>query len=360
MSGMFAGARVFAGDVSRWDVSKVTDMSDMFADALRFNGDIAGWDVSQVTNMRRMFYHARQFNGNISRWNVSKVTDMGEMFCGTERFDSDISQWDVSKVETMASMFLGAHAFHRDISYWYTPNLTNVSRMFWGARAFTQDTHLYFSSLKNAKGMICAAIENVSLIAEEAKKIIRKRKRKDRRKKYRTLGKGEIPMMGAIIGDIVGSHYECGGMKRKEFVLFSEQCDFTDDTVMTLAVGKAILETGGVRERLANQTAYWMRRLGNLYADCSYGAMFREWLTDEAMTAYHSFGNGAAMRVSPCAFAAKTLDEALDMARIVTAVTHDHSEGIKGAEATTAAVFLAKSGAKKEDIKAYILSLIHI
>ena len=161
-------------------------------------------------------------------------------------------------------------------------------------------------------------------------------------------------MMGAIIGDIVGSPYECGGMPHKDFFLFSELCEFTDDTVMTLAVGKAILEAGGARERLAKQTAYWMRRLGNLYAGCSYGALFREWLTDEAMPAYHSFGNGAAMRVSPCAFAAKTLEEALDMARIVTAVTHDHPEGIKGAEATTAAVFLAKSGATKKDIKAYI------
>ena len=161
-------------------------------------------------------------------------------------------------------------------------------------------------------------------------------------------------MMGAIIGDIVGSPYECGGMPQKDFLLFSEMCEFTDDTVMTLAVGKAILEAGGARERLAKQTAYWMRRLGNLYAGCSYGALFYEWLTDEAMPAYHSFGNGAAMRVSPCAFAAKTLEEALDMARIVTAVTHDHPEGIKGAEATTAAVFLAKSGATKKDIKAYI------
>ena len=354
MSYMFEHAKAFNGDIGRWDVSNVKNMAGMFAEAKAFNGDIGRWDVSNVTDMHRMFYHAVVFDGNIGRWDVSNVTDMSEMFCGAERFNGDISRWNVRRVKTMASMFLAARAFHQNISYWDAPHLGLVTRMFWNARAFTNDPHLFFSALYNAEGMIYAAIDNVRTIAESVEKNLRERKRKVRRKKFRTLEEGEIPMLGAIIGDIAGSPYECGGMKSKDFVLLSGQCNFTDDTVMTLAVGKAILAAGGVRERLAQQTAYWMRRLGNLYDDCRYGEMFREWLTDETMPAYHSFGNGAAMRVSPCAFAAKTLDEALDMARIVAAVTHDHPEGIRGAEATTAAVFLAKNGATKTDIKAYI------
>ena len=354
MSCMFNLAKAFNGDVSCWDVSNVTDMSSMFDQAKAFNGDVSRWDVSNVTDMSGMFAYAKRFNGDISHWDVSNVTDMSGMFHRAWSFNGDIRQWNVRKVKKMDAMFLSAHAFHRDISCWYAPRLTNSGGMFVSASAFTRDTRLYFSSLKNAKEKIYDAIKEVRRAAEKAKAIIWKHRRKKRHKKYRMLGKGEIPMMGAIIGDIVGSPFECGGMPQKDFLLFSEMCEFTDDTVMTLAVGKAILEAGGARERLAKQTAYWMRRLGNLYAGCSYGALFYEWLTDEAMPAYHSFGNGAAMRVSPCAFAAKTLEEALDMARIVTAVTHDHPEGIKGAEATTAAVFLAKSGATKKDIKAYI------
>ena len=170
-------------------------------------------------------------------------------------------------------------------------------------------------------------------------------------------------MYGAMIGDIVGSKYEFQNIKKKEFPLFSSRCDYTDDTIMTVAVAKAILlsrheqfeknENGkGFREFLIETMQDFGRRYP--HPTGAYGSRFASWLLQENPKPYRSHGNGAAMRVSPCGLAAVTMEEALALARASASVSHDHPEGIKGAEAVSAAVFLAKSGKSKEEIGQYI------
>ena len=148
-------------------------------------------------------------------------------------------------------------------------------------------------------------------------------------------------MLGAIIGDIVGSRFEWDNIKSKEFELFTDRCRPTDDSVMTLAVAQAILNSEGDLARLGAETVACMQALGRKYPAAGYGGRFHRWLFEMDPVPYHSFGNGAAMRVSPCAWAADSLESAKAMARAVTEVTHDHPEGLKGAEATAAAVYLA-------------------
>lgn len=163
-------------------------------------------------------------------------------------------------------------------------------------------------------------------------------------------------MIGALVGDIVGSRFEWHNIKSKDFDLFTPDCFFTDDSVMSLAVAKAILESGNAPETLAVNAVKEMRRLGRAYPDAGYGGRFGVWLTEPDPKPYNSFGNGAAMRVSACGFSAKSLEEALALAHTVTAVTHDHPEGLKGGEATAAAVYLAANGKSKQEIKAFVQS----
>lgn len=170
-------------------------------------------------------------------------------------------------------------------------------------------------------------------------------------------------MYGAFIGDIVGSKYEFNNIKTKSFPLFSQGCDYTDDTIMTVAVAKAILLSlrenpeknlsGKSFEALLVET---MQDFGKRYPNPTgaYGGNFAEWLYQQNPKPYGSFGNGSAMRVSPCGLAAVTLEEALSLAHASACVTHNHPEGIKGAEAVSAAVFLAKIGKTKEEIGRYI------
>ena len=171
-------------------------------------------------------------------------------------------------------------------------------------------------------------------------------------------GKEADRMIGAIIGDIVGSVYEFRNIKTKLFPFFSPNCEPTDDSIMTLAIAKSILEAEGNLETLSRQTIANMVQLGNRYPFAGYGGRFRQWLKKGKYTPnpgpYNSYGNGSAMRVSPCGFAAETLEEAVAMARVTAEVTHNHPEGIKGAKATAAAIFLAKSGAGMDEIKAHI------
>jgi ADP-ribosylglycohydrolase len=155
-------------------------------------------------------------------------------------------------------------------------------------------------------------------------------------------------MLGAIVGDIVGSVYEWNNHRSKDFLLFAPRSRFTDDSVLTVALADAILNGGDF--------ATIMRRYGRLYPDAGYGGMFRRWLWGQTMGPYNSFGNGAAMRISPAGWAYATLDETLKRAREFTAVTHDHPEGIKGAEATAGAIWMARHGASKADIKAWIVA----
>ena len=161
-------------------------------------------------------------------------------------------------------------------------------------------------------------------------------------------------MLGAIIGDIVGSIYEFNNIKTKRFKLFSEYCKFTDDTVMTIAVYKALVECNGNYENLSKKVVEKMQYYGKKYSDCSYGSKFKNWIYSKDPLPYNSYGNGAGMRVSPVVEFANSIDEVKDLARKVTIVTHNHSEGLKGAEATAVAIYMAKSNYTKEEIKDYI------
>jgi ADP-ribosylglycohydrolase len=154
-------------------------------------------------------------------------------------------------------------------------------------------------------------------------------------------------LLGAIIGDIVGSVYEFDNIKTKDFPLFSERCFFTDDTVMTIAVSDAILNGGAADDFIDS-----MKKYGGLYPNAGYGGRFAKWLFSDSREPYNSFGNGSAMRVSPCAeFGYKcfypggcpegTIANAQRLARISAGVTHNHPEGIKGAEATAHAMMMA-------------------
>ena len=170
-------------------------------------------------------------------------------------------------------------------------------------------------------------------------------------------------MFGAMIGDIVGSKYEFDNIKTKEFPLFSGGCDYTDDSVMTAAVAKAILLSREAQFENENKdfesfVVQQMRDFGARYPhpQGAYGGRFVQWLHAKHPLPYHSFGNGSAMRVSPCGLIAVTLEEAQALARISAKVTHNHPEGIKGAEAVASAVFMAKTGCTKEEIGAYIRS----
>lgn len=166
-------------------------------------------------------------------------------------------------------------------------------------------------------------------------------------------------MYGAFIGDIVGSKYEFNNIKTKDFPLFSPGCDYTDDSIMTAAVAQTILlrqqEPENHRD-FSGLLVEVMQDFGRRYPHPTgaYGGRFADWLRRENPAPYGSYGNGSAMRVSPCALAAVTLEEALELARVSAAVTHDHPEGIKGAEAVAAALFLAKTGASKEEIRQYV------
>lgn len=163
-------------------------------------------------------------------------------------------------------------------------------------------------------------------------------------------------MLGAIIGDIAGSRFEWHSTKSKDFTLLSKElgCRPTDDSVMTLAVADAILACGGDYTDLGGEAVASMRRLGRAYPDAGYGGRFAQWLTRPDPRPYHSYGNGAAMRVSPCGWAADSLEQAAALARAVTEVTHNHPEGMKAAEAVACAIYLARTGSSLTDIRAFI------
>ena len=156
-------------------------------------------------------------------------------------------------------------------------------------------------------------------------------------------------MIGAIAGDIIGSVYEHRPIKTKDFPLFTAGCSFTDDTVLTVAVADAILSGGSYHDSI--------RRLGRSYPGAGYGGSFRRWLHADDPRPYNSWGNGAAMRVSPVGFAFATEAEVLRQAQLTAEITHNHPEGIKGAQATALAVFLARTGHGKEAIRGRIEEL---
>lgn len=162
-------------------------------------------------------------------------------------------------------------------------------------------------------------------------------------------------MLGAIIGDIVGSRFEWHNYKSKDFEFLNYQCFFTDDSVMSLALCKALLQSGNGFADLSEQAITCMREFGKNYPHAGYGGGFSSWLLSVNPQPYNSFGNGAAMRVSGCGYVANSIEEAKRLSKAVTEVTHNHPEGLKGAEAVAVAVFLARSGWNLLEIRDYIV-----
>lgn len=161
-------------------------------------------------------------------------------------------------------------------------------------------------------------------------------------------------LIGAILGDIVGSIYEFNPHKSKEFNIQNREMDYTDDTIMTIAVADWIINDKKLTKKgLIACMQQWGRKYPNPMG--AYGGMFSQWLQSDTPRPYNSWGNGAAMRVSAVGFAFTTLEETLKVAKKTAEVTHNHSEGIKGAQATAAAIFLARIGSTKEYIRRYII-----
>ena len=160
-------------------------------------------------------------------------------------------------------------------------------------------------------------------------------------------------MLGAIIGDIVGSRFEfIDDFKRqKEFAFFMPSCSATDDSLMTLAIAQALLLSKGDTELLREKAISCMQNIGRRHPNTGWGERFYNWLFSSNPQPYHSLGNGAGMRVSPVGWVAESEEEVKLLSRIVTEVTHDHPEGLKGAEAIAMAVYLARTGKDKEYIR---------
>ena len=164
-------------------------------------------------------------------------------------------------------------------------------------------------------------------------------------------------MYGAILGDMIGAPYEFDrSNKTKDFPLFVGESHFTDDTVMTVAVAEALLDSPGADdESIKAALVQSMRKWGRRYHRAGYGRRFITWLWAEEPEPYGSYGNGSAMRVSSAGWLCDGMEETRRHARLTAEVTHNHPEGIKGAEAAAAAIYMARSGAAKEEIKEYIV-----
>lgn len=174
------------------------------------------------------------------------------------------------------------------------------------------------------------------------------------KKAVRTARPRREKMIGAVIGDIVGSRFEFLNYRAKDFRLFERECFPTDDSIMTIAVGKALVECDGNYSDLAAKTVESMQELGRPYPHCGYGGSFYYWMYSDHPQPYNSFGNGAAMRVSGVGFAARSLEEVKALSHAVTAVSHNHPEGLKGAESVAMAIFLARQGKTMREIRRFV------
>lgn len=167
-------------------------------------------------------------------------------------------------------------------------------------------------------------------------------------------------MIGAIIGDVIGSIFENENLKSEDFPLFSRFSRFTDDTVLTVAVADAILNRRQHRIRFIEDRnnkqsfALYIKSYARRFPHAGYGQMFKEWASGPSLRGYGSFGNGSAMRVSPIGFAFDDLVTVLGEARLSATVTHNHPDGIKGAQAVASAIFMARHGETKDTIKQFI------
>ncbi len=162
-------------------------------------------------------------------------------------------------------------------------------------------------------------------------------------------------MLGAFFGDIAGSIYEFRNIKTTDFDLYNPEAYFTDDSVMTAAVAKTLVQGKGLSdEELKRSLVRQMRSFGRRYPHRGYGGHFLEWIYSDTMKAYNSYGNGSAMRVSAAGWLYDTLAETEHYAQLTAVVTHNHPEGIKGARAAAAAIYMARNRSSKEEISAYI------
>ncbi|MDO4544505.1 MAG: ADP-ribosylglycohydrolase family protein [Clostridia bacterium] len=161
-------------------------------------------------------------------------------------------------------------------------------------------------------------------------------------------------MIGTIIGDIAGSRFEWMNHRSKDFELLSSKCFFTDDSVMALAVCDALIKTKPRYNDLGAQAIRSMQTIGRPYPRCGYGGSFYYWIYSNEPKPYNSYGNGAAMRIGGCGYAARSIDEAKLLSKAVTEVSHNHAEGIKGAESVAVAVYLARSGIGMDELKKFI------
>lgn len=159
-------------------------------------------------------------------------------------------------------------------------------------------------------------------------------------------------VLGAIIGDICGSTYEWNNETDiNKIELFKKGSRFTDDTVLTIAVMDWLVQTGGSGDKSMEVLIKCLQKWANKYPKAGYGGMFRKWLTTDGNEPINSFGNGSAMRVSACGFAANSIEEAMDLAKKSAEVTHNHPEGVKGAQAVAVAIYLARTGCNMEEIR---------
>ena len=162
-------------------------------------------------------------------------------------------------------------------------------------------------------------------------------------------------MKGAIIGDIVGSIYEFDNLKSKNFELFNPECEFTDDSVLTVAVAEALLNFNpDDEENFKENLIDIFHKYGELYPDVGYGGHYLSWVEHKHREPYNSCGNGSAMRTSAVGWYAKSIEECERIAKLCAEITHNHPDGIAGAQATAGVIFLARNGASKDELKAYM------
>lgn len=163
-------------------------------------------------------------------------------------------------------------------------------------------------------------------------------------------------MIGAIIGDVVGSRFEFDNCKSKDFEMFNTECDFTDDSVMTLAIAKALMMHDKITDYdlFKKELVEVVHEVGRRYPQCGYGGRFLKWMMHNCTEPYNSYGNGSAMRVSPVGWFANSLSECEKLATATAEVTHNHPEGIKGAVSVASAIYLARTRKRMDIIKEYV------
>lgn len=159
-------------------------------------------------------------------------------------------------------------------------------------------------------------------------------------------------MFGALVGDIIGSHFEFNNTKSKDFAFFNDDTRFTDDSVLTLAISKYFLKFPD--ETNKDELIKIIKETAQKYISAGYGPSFLRWITSNSSSPYNSYGNGAAMRVSPVAYISNSLEETITLSDFVTSITHNHEEGLKGARCIATSIYLLLHGATKSEIKEYV------